>query len=202
MPLLLIALILVPLTEIAVFIQVGGLIGLAPTLLTVVLTAVIGAVLLRRQGLHTVQEAQAKLNRQEPPIRELFDGLCLFAAGAFLLTPGFITDFVGFLLLVPPVRLQIARLLWQRLINRAERRGHPRPPGAGRPGGSAADGPQGRPGGGPGGGGSEGPVIDADFEEIRPGGNTPDSGSNNDPGDDGNMPPRNESRWGRGESDR
>lgn len=104
MALVLLALILVPIAEIAVFIQVGGLIGLGPTLLCIVLSAVLGLWLLRRQGLKTVRDAQASLNRNEAPVRELIDGVCLFFAGAFLLTPGFITDAIGFLLMIPPVR--------------------------------------------------------------------------------------------------
>lgn len=191
MPLILIALIVVPLAEIAVFIQVGGWIGLAPTLLTVVLTAVLGAVLLRRQGLQTVQEAQAKLNRQEPPIRELFDGVCLFAAGAFLLTPGFLTDAVGFALLVPPIRLWIARKLWHRLMASPHYRS-----------GGQSGGQSGGSGAWWGGSGARnrdeadaGPVIDADFEEIHPQDRaaTSDAAENDPLG----TPPRERSRWGR-----
>jgi len=208
MPLLLIALIVVPLAEIAVFIQVGGWIGLAPTLLTVILTAVLGAVLLRRQGLHTVQEAQAKLNRQEAPIRELFDGLCLFAAGALLLTPGFLTDVVGFALLVPPVRLWIARILWRRLMASPSLQGaraqgwHRGAPGAGPgatgPGGTgpgAGSGPGHAPGAGQRRNADAGPVIDADFEEIDPRDRRADPDDTAD--DSPDIPPRDRSRWGR-----
>ncbi len=79
---LLLALILVPLTEIAVFIEVGEALGLLPTLAIVVLTAVFGAALLRRQGLHTLRRAEASLARGEAPLAEVFDGVCLLLAGA------------------------------------------------------------------------------------------------------------------------
>lgn len=94
----------VPLVEIAVFIQVGGLIGLWPTVALVLLTAVVGTSLLRAQGLATLGRAQASLARGEMPLREVFDGACLLVAGVLLLTPGFVTDAVGLLLFLPPVR--------------------------------------------------------------------------------------------------
>ncbi len=109
---ILILLIVTPIIEIAVFIQVGGLIGLWPTLLTIVLTALIGAALLRQQGLATLARAQQEMAAQRVPVRELFHGICLLFGGALLLTPGFVTDAVGFLLLVPGVRETLGRRLW------------------------------------------------------------------------------------------
>jgi UPF0716 protein FxsA len=103
----------VPLIEIALFIEVGGLIGLWPTVATVMLTAVIGTVLLRQQGMATLQRAQAEMAAQRMPVRELFDGACLLAAGILLLTPGFLTDAIGFALLIPALRGIVGRLLWQ-----------------------------------------------------------------------------------------
>ena len=102
--LLLAALIGVPLIEIGVFIQVGGLIGLWPTLALIVLTALFGSWQLRAQGLATLGRVRQQLDRGALPTRELFDGLCLLVAGALLLTPGFVTDGVGFLLFLPPFR--------------------------------------------------------------------------------------------------
>ncbi|WP_235830306.1 FxsA family protein [Algihabitans albus] len=98
------AFIAVPLIEIAVFIQVGGLIGLWPTLAVVVITAVVGTWLLRLQGIATLNRARQQINRGAMPTHELFDGLCLVFAGALLLTPGFVTDAVGLALFVPAVR--------------------------------------------------------------------------------------------------
>lgn len=94
----------VPLLEIAVFIQVGGFIGLWPTIGLVLLTAVVGTSLLRAQGLATLNRAQASMQRGEMPLREVFDGACLLVAGVLLLTPGFVTDAMGLLLFLPPVR--------------------------------------------------------------------------------------------------
>jgi len=104
--------ILVPVAEIATFIEVGGLIGLWPTLACIVATAIAGVALLRQQGLSTLAQAQQAVDQGELPVEPIIHGLFLLVAGAFLLTPGFITDAVGFLLLVPPVRLAIARVLW------------------------------------------------------------------------------------------
>ena len=97
--------ILVPVIEIGVFIQVGGIIGLWSTIGIVILTAFIGTALLKQQGLSTLLTAQQKLNQGQMPAQELFDGACLLFAGALLLTPGFVTDTIGFLLFIPTVRL-------------------------------------------------------------------------------------------------
>ncbi|GAA0577087.1 FxsA family protein [Caenispirillum bisanense] len=105
MPLIILGLfIAVPIIEIAVFIQVGGLIGLWPTIAIVVATAFAGTFLLRQQGLATLGRAQEAMARGEMPLREVFDGACLLVAGVLLLTPGFVTDTVGLLLFLPPVR--------------------------------------------------------------------------------------------------
>ncbi len=108
------ALIGVPVIEIAVFIEVGGRIGLWPTVGLIVLTALVGTALLRHQGLSTLARARASLDQGKLPMRELLDGVCLLIAGALLLTPGFVTDAVGALLLVPPLRwpLQVWAVRW------------------------------------------------------------------------------------------
>ena len=98
--LLLAALIGVPLIEIGLFIEIGGFIGLWPTLALVILTAVVGSWQLRLQGLATLARARQQLDRGQLPARELFDGFCLVIAGALLLTPGFMTDAVGLALFV------------------------------------------------------------------------------------------------------
>ena len=111
---ILLAFILTPIIEIAVFIEVGDVIGLWPTLAIVVLTAMAGTALLRAQGLATYAAAQQSLARGEFPVREVFDGACLLFAGALLLTPGFVTDGVGMALFLPPVRRMIGRWLMAR----------------------------------------------------------------------------------------
>ncbi len=101
---LVLALLLFPLLEIAGFILVGDAIGVGPTLLLIVASAVAGVLLLRSNGVDTLRRAQARMDRGEPPVREAFDGLCLALAGLLLFIPGFLTDLLGLLLFLPPVR--------------------------------------------------------------------------------------------------
>jgi len=108
----------IPILEISVFISVGEAIGLWPTLATVLITAIIGTALLRSQGLATLYRAQEHLKEGRFPMEEVFDGLCLIVAGAFLLTPGFVTDGVGFLLFFPPFRFLIKKSLGAILVAR------------------------------------------------------------------------------------
>ncbi len=118
---LLLAFVGVPLVEIALFVKVGGWIGLWPTLVTVVATAVVGTALLRLQGLHVLRQVQDSLNRGEIPLEQIFTGACLLVAGAFLLTPGFLTDTIGFLLFVPLIRRLIRRFVVETLAKRGAR---------------------------------------------------------------------------------
>ncbi|MGX5175393.1 FxsA family protein [Aliikangiella sp. IMCC44653] len=106
--------ILVPIIEIGVFIQVGGLLGLPMTLLVVLATAVIGVSLLKQQGLKAWSDIQLSLAQGKIPAKELAAGAQLLFAGALLLTPGFVTDAIGFSLMLPKVRALIAHLLIQR----------------------------------------------------------------------------------------
>ena len=110
------ALVGVPIIEIAVFIEIGGRIGLGSTLVLIVATALVGAALLRQQGLATLARARATLDRGELPVQELLDGVCLLVAGAFLLTPGFVTDLAGALLLIPAVRRMLQAWAVKRLV--------------------------------------------------------------------------------------
>ena len=109
------AFIIIPVIEIAVFIHLGGEIGLWNTILLIILTAIMGTWLLRAQGLATLQRAQASLEQHVFPIAEVFDGLCLVIAGVLLLTPGFVTDAVGFLLFLPFVRAILRVWIWTLL---------------------------------------------------------------------------------------
>lgn len=109
------ALIAVPLIEIGLFIQVGGLIGLLPTLITVVFTAVLGAALLRRQGMGELAKLQGSLNEGRDPRGPLAHGALILVAGIVLLTPGFFTDAIGFALLIPPVRTAVIAFLTKRI---------------------------------------------------------------------------------------
>ncbi len=112
---LLVAFIAVPLIEIALFIQVGGVIGLWPTLLIVVLTAVVGTGILRMQGALALANLRQSFSELEDPSEPLAHGAMILFAGALLLTPGFFTDAVGFALLIPPVRQRVLAFLRTRV---------------------------------------------------------------------------------------
>lgn len=114
--LLLLLLLTVPLVEIYVLIEVGQSIGTATTVALVIFTAVLGAWLLRWQGLHTLARVQAALQRNELPAIELIEGLLLIITGVLLLTPGFVTDAIGFACLIPTVRRGFALSLVNRVI--------------------------------------------------------------------------------------
>ena len=172
---LLIALIGVPLIEIGVLIEVGGWLGVGPTLALIVLTAVIGTWMLRRQGFVVLRRAQEQLERGAVPVAEVFEGFCLVIAGALLLTPGFVTDAVGGLLLLPPIRATLYRRLGGYLEGRVDRAGRGWPKGS----------PE-RPDGEP-------PTFDAEFEEIDRE-DPPDRDGSTDGG--GSMPPP-RGGWGR-----
>ncbi|WP_375183372.1 FxsA family protein [Marinobacter sp.] len=108
--------IIMPIAEMAVLIKVGGMIGVLNTVGLVLLTAVIGAWLLRQQGLATLLKANQRLNSGELPAREVAEGLILAVGGALLLTPGFITDTVGFLCLIPGTRHWLAAQALKRMV--------------------------------------------------------------------------------------
>lgn len=117
----LLAFIAVPLIEIGLFIQVGGLIGLWPTLVIVVITALVGTTMLRGQGLAALAEVQGSMQNFSNPAEPLAHGALIIFAGALLLTPGFFTDGVGFALLIPLIRLAIIRYIKTRItVNYAD----------------------------------------------------------------------------------
>ena len=97
----------VPLVEIYVLLEVGGIVGVLPTIGLVVLTAIIGAGLIRAQGIATLGRVQQELDRGELPAVGIIEAALLLVAGALLLTPGFVTDTIGFLILVPPLRRRV-----------------------------------------------------------------------------------------------
>ena len=162
MPILILALFIgIPLIEIYLFIQVGGAIGVWSTIGLVILTAFIGTALLRQQGLATLARAQSELDRQQLPVRELFDGVCLLVGGLLLLTPGFLTDALGFALLIPPLRAVLGRGVWAALAR--SRNVHFSVYGDGNAqGGGGHHRPGQQPGPGPG-----GPVLDGEEFGVR-----------------------------------
>ena len=102
MPLLLFM--LIPIVEMWILIEVGGWIGALPTIGLVVLTATIGLSLLKQQGLSTLMRARRKIDEGAIPASELVSGVMIAVGGALLLTPGFVTDALGFALLIPQTR--------------------------------------------------------------------------------------------------
>lgn len=185
--LLLTAFIVVPLAELALLIWLGQTIGLWQTIGIVVITAVIGTTLLRSQGLSTLLRAQQAMAEGRVPVESVVEGALLLFAGAFLLTPGLITDTVGFLLLVPPIRQIAARWALQRVFAKA----NVHVSGFGNPG-------EGPVGGEPPGHQPEGRrvtddnVIDAEFERVE---DVPPKTRDDDP----NAPPkRGWSPWRKG----
>jgi UPF0716 protein FxsA len=135
----------VPVIEIALFIQVGGLIGLWPTLAIVVLTAVLGSWLVRTQGLRELARLQASFSELRDPTEPLANGAMILVAGVLLLTPGFFTDALGFALLAPPLRLAVFRWIRARIKVQGFTMG-PAPSGTHNNTG--------------------GPVIDGEFEDV------------------------------------
>jgi len=144
---MLIAFLVIPIIEIALFIQVGGAIGLWPTLAIVVLTAFLGTWLVRTQGRMALGQLQASFSELNDPTEPLAHGAMILVAGALLLTPGFFTDAVGFLLLVPAVRVAVFRYLRGKITMAQFQMGT----GPARPGFNRND-----------------DIIDGDFKEVNP----------------------------------
>lgn len=94
----------IPIIEIALFIQVGGTIGLYPTLAIVILTAAVGTTLLKSQGLSALNTLQSSIQTGQNPMKQIVHGAMILISGVFLLTPGFFTDTFGILLLIPTFR--------------------------------------------------------------------------------------------------
>lgn len=111
MPLLVILFIVVPILELYVIIQIGSAIGVVPTLLLLLADALLGSLLLRHQGRGAWQRFNAALAERRFPGREVADGLLIAIGGTLLLAPGFLTDIVGLILLVPPTRAIVRRLM-------------------------------------------------------------------------------------------
>jgi len=112
---LLLLFILVPIIEIYLLMTVGGFIGVWPTVLLIILTAIIGTHLLRAQGLATLQKMQETLQQGQLPAFALLEGIFILIGGALLLTPGFFTDAVGFICLIPVLRKYLVFWMTKRL---------------------------------------------------------------------------------------
>lgn len=143
---LFIAFLAVPLIEITLFIQIGGAIGLGWTLVTVILTAILGTILVRNQGALALSQVRSSFNEMQDPTEPLAHGAMILFSGALLLTPGFFTDAIGFLLLVPGIRAAAFRAIKARITVQSF---NSPPPQAHRP--------------------AAGDVIDAEYTEVKPG---------------------------------
>lgn len=181
--------VVVPVVELALLIRLGGLIGLGPTLAMILLTGIIGANLAKQQGLSVLRRFQAETQAGRLPGDALVDGAIILFSGALLLTPGIVTDIVGFLGLLPPARAALKRAVRASLA-RAIQRGDvkvetfvvgtpPGPPYAGPYRRPAADdgrhplGPRPTPG--------DGPIIDVTPEPANPPPNQPPNQPQNQP---------------------
>jgi UPF0716 protein FxsA len=128
---LLVLFVVVPIAELAVIIQVGQSIGVLNTVALVILVSVVGAALVKREGIGVLHRVQRQVAAGKVPGRELADGFLILLAGALLLTPGFLSDVVAIALLLPPVRAVVRPVLLAKLEVRAARATFGGPP-AGR----------------------------------------------------------------------
>ena len=101
----------IPIIEVYLLIEVGGIIGAGWTILLIVLTAIVGVNLLRQQGISTLMRANQAMSQGQVPAMEMMEGLFLAVGGALLITPGFFTDVLGFICLIPFTRRGIIRAL-------------------------------------------------------------------------------------------
>jgi UPF0716 protein FxsA len=158
-----------PFLEIALLIRTGQVIGFWATVAMVVGAAVLGALIWSRQGLSVARKAREAVAQGRPPVGPVLDGAFLLLAGALLITPGFLTDIMGLLLLVPPIRHKVMRWTARRLVEhvhvqartfgvRVRREAGQPPPGAGR-----------------------GPVIEGEFERLGEEANAPNRSGQGEP---------------------
>jgi len=146
--LLLLLFIGIPLLEITLFVQIGGAIGLGWTLATVVVTAFLGSWMVKSQGAQAMQNLRSSFSNLQDPAEPLAHGAMILFSGALLITPGFFTDFIGFLLLIPAVRSTAYRYLRNRVNIQSFQMGQENPT-------QRSHHPRDR-------------VIDGEFEEVTP----------------------------------
>lgn len=152
MPFVILALlILLPIAELAIIIKVGGVIGVVPTLLLLVGMAILGTIVLRLQGLAVLRKSQDALARGQVPVGSALDGLGLLMAAILMMAPGFLTDILGILLLIPWVRRHLGAWLVTQFVSRGTVRVRTYRAGPQRP---KPDTP------------APGPVIEGDFKRL------------------------------------
>src|SRR4051794_1092976 len=118
LPLLVLLFIVVPIVELFVIIQVGAAIGVAPTIALLIIDSVLGSLLMRSQGRSTWRRFNTAVSEGRMPHREVLDGVLVIFGGALLLTPGFVTDILGIVLLLPPTRALVRGLVGRRILPR------------------------------------------------------------------------------------
>ncbi|UOY94281.1 membrane protein FxsA [Ectobacillus sp. JY-23] len=115
MKLLVLLLILIPVTEVFVLLASAQWIGAIPTFAIMIATAVIGAFLAKRQGTSLLQDMRTRMERGEIPGDTVLDGVCILVGGILLMTPGYVTDIAGFILLLPATRVVVKQLIMKRM---------------------------------------------------------------------------------------
>ena len=153
---LLILFIVVPLVELAVLLKLHDVMGLGSTIMLVLFTGFLGAWLARQQGFSALNKIQQTLAARKAPGIEIIEGVLVLLAGAVLITPGLLTDLVGFSLLIPPVRRLVAKYLAQRFQNKAKTKFQVYTSGMGAPS------PESQPSQ------PDPNVIDVEFERVQP----------------------------------
>ena len=116
--LLLVLFIVMPIVELAVLLKVGSMIGIIPTITLVIVTGVIGVWLIRQQGLYLLMDMRARMSEGVFPGDQIIEGVFIIVAGALLVTPGFITDIMGFSILIPEIRMSYREALKKWLKKR------------------------------------------------------------------------------------
>lgn len=109
------AIVVVPLAELWVILRVGEQFGLVPTIASLVVVSALGTALVKREGTRVWRDFTTAVARGEEPSRQIIHGACLLVAGVFLLSPGFVTDIVGIVLLLPPTRAVVASVVSRRV---------------------------------------------------------------------------------------
>ncbi len=105
----------IPIIEVILFITIGKYIGLWNTILIIIITGIIGAILVKSQGISTLKKGLEEIKSNKIPMLPMIEGIAIVIAGAFLLTPGFLTDTLGAILLIPPLRLKIVEFVIEYL---------------------------------------------------------------------------------------
>tara|TARA_A100001037_G_C14932841_1_gene536836 strand:+ start:360 stop:833 length:474 start_codon:yes stop_codon:yes gene_type:complete len=108
----------IPLIEVWILLQIADLAGLLNTIGLLILTSIIGALLVRREGISVFRKAKNEITQGQMPEKQILDGFLILLGGVLMLTPGFFTDIIGFLLLFPPTRLLLRTIVIKRLNSR------------------------------------------------------------------------------------